>query len=407
MSLSIVYVCVILCAVCASCVSTPSKVTAGSSTPSGPPPRDQMKEKQRERVIHVKTVLGKADSSSWRVDATRAVGQEVLRSVFFLDEMHGWVGGKGALYRTTDGGKTWLRVDISVSKTACVKKLLFTNPTVGWAVVQEEASDPLTFHDNHFWLMRTSDGGGTWTTKLDFQDSVVNQIRFANEREAWLIGIKYTGLKPLRGEDFIFHTLDGGEHWADVSGPLNKMLTDLPIELGFTDILPEGPLTASVLMSEGNIFSTNDGGRTWQPQNATIDDFNYVCFCRIGMTDSHRVWVGGWKDDRRSVLGMVALKEGDSWKEYLLAGVSFSDIVFLSRDRILTCGSTTPSQQGSTEKREAVVSYSSNGGTTWSFVYRNPKAKRINAIAAVDSDHVWAVGDDGLILRLTPTTKTD
>jgi photosystem II stability/assembly factor-like uncharacterized protein len=366
-----------------------------------------MKEKQRERVIHVKTVLGKADSSSWRVDETRAAGQQGLRSVFFLDDMHGWVGGRGALYRTTDGGKTWPRVDITVSKTACVKKLHFTNPTVGWAVVQEEASDPLTFHDNHFLLIRTSDGGGTWTTQLDSQDSVVNQIRFANEREAWLIGIKYTGLKPLRGEDFIFHTLDGGEHWADVSGSLNKMLTDLPIELGFTDILPEGPLTATVLMSEGNIFRTSDGGRTWQPQNETIDDFNYVCFCRIGMTDNHRVWVGGWKDDRRSVLGMVALKEGDSWKEYLLAGVSFSDIVFLSRDRILTCGSTTPSQQGSTEKREAVLSYSPDGGTSWSFVYRNPKASKINAIAMVDPNHGWAVGNDGLILRLTATTKTD
>src|SRR3989442_3625703 len=106
-------------------------------------------------------------------------------------------------------------------------------------------------------------------------------------------------------------------------------------------------------------------------------------------------------------MGMVALKEGDSWKEYLLARVSFADVVFLSRDRILTCGSTTPNQHGYTEKREAVVSYSSDGGTTWSFIYHNPKASKINAFAVVDPDHIWAVGDGGLILRLTTTTKTD
>ncbi len=364
-----------------------------------------MTERRREQVVHVNAVLGNVDSTSWKINETKTAGREDLRSLFFFDELHGWVGGKGALYRTTDGGQTWLHSDVAVSKVGSVKRLFFTNLTVGWAVAQEEASDPLRYHDNHFWLMRTSDGGGTWMTQLDFQDSVVNQIRFANEREGWFIGVKYTGLKPLRGEDFVFHTLDGGEHWADVSGQLNQIMADLPIKLGFTDILPEGPLTASVILSQGNIFRTNDGGRTWQPQSATIDDFTYVCFCRIGMTDNHRVWLGGWKDDRKSVLGMVALKEGDSWKEYLLAGVSFSDIVFLSLDRILTGGSTTPSQKGYTEKREAVVSYSSNGGTTWSFVYRNPKVKRINAIAAVDSDCVWAVGDDGLIVRLTGYDK--
>ncbi|MDQ5845389.1 MAG: hypothetical protein M3539_08855 [Acidobacteriota bacterium] len=113
-----------------------------------------------------------------------------------------------------------------------------------------------------------------------------------------------------------------------------------------------------------------------------------------------RLWVGGHKDDSRSVLGMVAVNEGDSWKEYLLFGVSFFDIMFLSRDRVLTCGSATPDQQGYTEKRHAVVSYSADGGPTWSLIYRNPKARKINALAAVDADHVWAVGDDGLILRL-------
>jgi len=379
---------------------------AASKTPGAPERSDQMNERRREEVIHVKTVLSKAELSSWKVDETRPIDQKALRSVFFIDEMHGWVGGTGTLYRTVDGGKTWLGVDIGVSKAAFVTKFLFTNLAEGWAVAQEESSDPLTYHDNHFWLLRTGDGGRTWTTQLDSEDSVVNQIRFANEREGWLVGIKYTGLKPLRGHDFIFHTVDLGKHWLDVSEPLNRMLNDMPIKVEFTDIMPEGPQTASVLLPTGSVFKTDDAGLSWRQQNGIIDDFTYVCSCQIGVTDNQRVWVGGWKDDRKSVLGMVALKEGDSWKEYLLAGVSFSDILFLSRDRILTCGSTTPNQQGYTEKRQAVVSYSSDGGATWSFVYRNPKASKISALAVVDRDHIWAVGDGGLILRLTATTVT-
>src|SRR5438132_10338437 len=152
MSLSTAYLCVVLCAFCTSCVNTAPRVAAGQNARTMPLQRNQMKEKQREQVTHVQSVLGKADSLSWKVDEMRTVGQEGLRSVFFLDEMHGWIGGKGALYRTTDGGKSWLLVDIGVSKSRFVRKVLFSTPMLGWAVVQEEASDPLTYHDNHFWL---------------------------------------------------------------------------------------------------------------------------------------------------------------------------------------------------------------------------------------------------------------
>jgi photosystem II stability/assembly factor-like uncharacterized protein len=163
--------------------------------------------------------------------------------------------------------------------------------------------------------------------------------------------------------------------------------------------MPEGPLTASVVLPRGSVFKTVDGGQSWLRQNGTVDDSSYACSCHLGTTDDGRLWVGGDKDDSRSVRGMVAVREGDSWKEYLLNGVSFSDILFLSRSRILTVGSSTPDQEESTEKRYAALSYSSDGGETWSIVYLNQKAGKLHALVAVDSEHAWAVGDEGLILR--------
>jgi photosystem II stability/assembly factor-like uncharacterized protein len=47
-----------------------------------------------------------------------------------------------------------------------------------------------------------------------------------------------------------------------------------------------------------------------------------------------------------------------------------------------------------------VLLVSSDGGRNWSVIYRNTKIKSINAIAAINSEFVWAVGDDGLILRV-------
>jgi photosystem II stability/assembly factor-like uncharacterized protein len=327
--------------------------------------------------------------------------------VFFLDSDLGWAGGKGVLYRTNDGGESWLPVEIDLQNDTFVTQILFTNKSIGWLIIQKEAASPLTYHDNYFRLLQTTDGGTTWKTQLEDKDSVVNRIRLSGEREVWLIGLKYTSLEPLRAHDFIMHSTDFGESWKDVSEPLNEVLRGIPIKVEFTDALPDGPGRLSVLLPRGSVFKTQDAGQSWHRQNGTIDDSSYACSCHLGVTNNQLTWVGGDKDDSHSVLGMVAIRDVDSWREYILFGVSFSDILFLSRDRVLTCGSTTPKQQGYTEKREAVVTYSSDGGTSWSFVYRNPKAKRINAISAVDSRHVWAVGDDGLILRLTATMKAD
>jgi photosystem II stability/assembly factor-like uncharacterized protein len=398
-----IYCCLLLSLFCSGCATTYSN-GSGSHTLSEP----TMKPEQlMEKVIKVKTTLTSSGSSAWRVDEMRVPGRETLRSVSFLDSDLGWAGGKGVLYRTNDGGASWLPVEINLPNEAFITQILFLSKTIGWLVIQKEATSPLTYHDNYFRLLRTTDGGTTWKTQLEDKDSVVKRIRLSEDREAWLIGLKYTSLEPLRAHDFIMHSSDLGESWKDVSDPLNEVLRGIPIKVEFTDALPDGPGGVSILLPRGGVFKTQDAGQTWHQQNGTIDDSSYACSCHLGVIDNHRTWIGGDKDDSHSVLGMVAIRDPDSWREYIVFGVSFSDILFLSRDRILTCGSTTPKQQGYTEKRGAVISYSSDGATSWSFVYDNPKASKVNALAVVDPNHVWAVGEGGLILRLTATTVTN
>jgi len=45
-------------------------------------------------------------------------------------------------------------------------------------------------------------------------------------------------------------------------------------------------------------------------------------------------------------------------------------------------------------EKGGVISYSSDGGSTWSLVYHNPKVRKINAFSVVDAGRIWAVGDD-------------
>ena len=79
------YVCIFLSVLCASCINTRLNGAAVSKTPSRLERSDQMNEKRREEVIHIKTVLSKTDLSSWKVAEARPIGRESLLSVFFFD----------------------------------------------------------------------------------------------------------------------------------------------------------------------------------------------------------------------------------------------------------------------------------------------------------------------------------
>ena len=65
-----------------------------------------------------------------------------------------------------------------------------------------------------------------------------------------------------------------------------------------------------------------------------------------------------------------------------------------------------PSEGTPIKRREGVVLYTSDKGSTWSIVYRNPKVKSINSLAAINFSDVTAVGENGLILRIEKSSVT-
>ena len=84
---------------------------------------------------------------------------------FFLDEMHGWVGGgeispnvDGWLHRTTDGGTTWS--DRTLESPWPIREILFVTPDVGWAAGGN-------IYSNGGGIYYSGDGGATWTLDLD------------------------------------------------------------------------------------------------------------------------------------------------------------------------------------------------------------------------------------------------
>ena len=276
-----------------------------------------------DEVIGVEATLKKGASPSLTFTVSRLESSQSLRCVFFLTESVGWVGGTGGLYRTDDGGNVWGRVNLDVPAKAAVENIHFSNSKNGWAVLQKSAAHAWEYTDNHVWLYATNDGGKTWNLQLEGDDSEIVQLRFLNEKEGWLVGRKFIGLEPFRAQDFIMHTSDAGKNWVDIAYNLNRILAQHRgyLRLAFTDVRPEAPLAASVLMPEGRIFRTPDGGQTWQQLSGVLDKVNYIWSDQLGSDNETPLWVAGGKDDWKSALGMFAIKEGNKMEQ---AGFAWS-----------------------------------------------------------------------------------
>lgn len=154
----------------------------------------------------------------------------------FANRRDGWAVGHTTVYRTSDGGRTW----VSVEERPTRKVLL--------ALFAASAQEVWLGGDQGV-LVHTTDGGLTWKEQeLDTDKGDISSIRFISPEIGWLCGIR----------NFIFHTEDSGLHWSRQKSPVEAGFTDL----SFTD-QSEGWLVGD----QGVVLHTCDGGHRWQDLN--------------------------------------------------------------------------------------------------------------------------------------------
>jgi photosystem II stability/assembly factor-like uncharacterized protein len=355
-------------------------------------------------VVRRSSVLSDRTPISTDFRETR-LGKGNLTAVYFVDETHGWVGGQASLYKTDDGGETWHESKFAVSARAQVSKILFASPAIGWVVLQTRSDLAIDYDQNHFWLHHTRDGGQTWKLQYDGELAEITALSLVNSQEAWLTGIKFVGLRPFRYTYLVLRTADQGDHWVDVSKGLKDLTAHktnvAPDEInqGVIGIITSESRPITILTSEMALLTTSTVGRDWQPTQVIRGEANKIGIRRFGLTQAHKLWVLGSTDSLEGVGSMLMVQDSDrSWVRNDLSAVYLTDAVDLPGNQFMACGYFVNHKDADTRHKQGAVMYSKNGGQNWSVIYDNDK-ETINSLCSVNGTHVFAVGENGLVIR--------
>ena len=254
-------------------------------------------------VYFVNSQTGWAVGAKGTIVATKDGGQtwemqykndgQYFTGVFFIDENEGWVVGWHDVLHTENGGDTWEEQYLPGFLDA--EKLYFINPDTGWivgtyktiyktvdggetwvtklaggpsdpALVDLYFSDALhgiaaggdwfSYEDDAFILV-TSDGGETWTETTPQNADEIISISFVSQDTGWACGY---------GND-ILKTVDGGYTWEIVYSAN-----------GTKDDIQFINSNEGIVLSSYDILTTNDGGVTWTAVPNTFSDINSFSF---------------------------------------------------------------------------------------------------------------------------------
>lgn len=269
----------------------------------------------------------------------------VISEIQMLNDQVGFLGSRDFVYKTTDGGNTWVKMHDTPAYS--ILDIHVVNENEIW-----------TCQNNGF-IFYTLDGGAQWQ---EIDPAIINSNRtnaiYANdEGKIWVAG-KYVSL---------LYSADFGAHWTDQI-PNAKSTMYMP---HFFD-----ENIGLVGSSEGVVLRTINGGASWDKlQLGGTENF-----FAVQMVNAQAMIIGS---SSGKVFG--SLNQGDTWT---MIGENLGQVTDLHAFNLQSAVLTNES--GSIYKTE-------NGGAQWDKVYEEP-ADILMGLDFVNAQKGWACGWYGQIL---------
>ncbi len=288
--------------------------------------------------------------------------QFVCNSLFFIDEMTGFIGGgREQILKTTDGGTNWeLKYSSGILyDQICINDICFMNDSTGFA----------TGHGGL--LLKTTNAGETWIEVESGVNLDLNEIVMIDNQTAYILSnFTYDAKSNLW-----LKTSDSGNTWITENIPAlipNGQLTDLYFvndTVGFMHLNEEW---------DGSLFKTTDAGQTW---NLVFEQWGGID-CRFNFSDEqHGVAVLNTWMYYSKVL--VTEDGGNTWVEILLPGGSLfvNALCNINQSRIITVGTN------------GEILISNNNGFTWEEHYQHQFYNHIYSVQFTDINTGYILSD--------------
>lgn len=290
-----------------------------------------------------------------------------LRYLSFVDSLTGWaVGEAGTIISTTDGGNSW-EVQNSTVQTF-ILDVFFINKNNGWAIT---LNDGFPFNSV---ILKTTNGGNIWVAE-DFPDTskFIRTIFF------------FDSLNGLVGGSYIAHTTDGGNNWTE-SDVDSNMVSGFPI-YNFNFLNPMfGYACGGFIDQAGVIWRTTNSGLNWNAQGASADEiFDVFIFDTL-----NAMTLSGDPEGFYPIAKIKTTDAGITWNNDPL---SFFGLSFAIDFRTYNEGWSASGYK---------FLLTTNRGETW-IEFDTPDSAVVYDLQFLDARNGYAVGDNGVILKLDAT----
>jgi photosystem II stability/assembly factor-like uncharacterized protein len=174
------------------------------------------------------------------------------------------------IYKSTDAGKTWRHMGFKDSDAISKIRIHPANPDVVFVAGFGRYGTP----SDERGVFKTTDGGKTWR-KVLFRDNKTGAVDIAIDRnnpnvmfaalwEAFRVEYSMSSGGPGSG---LFKSTDGGEHWTEITrhpGLPSGIDGKIGVAVSGAD---SNRVYAIVENQNGGLFSSDDGGGSWKPVN--------------------------------------------------------------------------------------------------------------------------------------------
>jgi len=328
---------------------------------------------------------GAAAAQSWKVLTSGTDSN--LRGLSAVQNNHDghitlWAcGSHGVVLRSSDDGATWERRSVPGRAEADFRGIVAISDSVAYLMASGDGENSGIF--------KTLDGGRTWQTQFTLPDRAffLDSIACLSESFCMALG------DPMDGKFVVLKTSDGtrwsvapkAERPAAVAkeGAFAASNSNLQLVSEKEYFLVTGGFTARVL-------HTANGGKTWSAARVPLaaDNASSGAFGMARAKRGNLVVVGGDYAQPEAGLRAAAVSEdgGGIWRLATQQPAGFRSAVVASDDALFVAVGSNGSD------------ISRDGGAHWSRFDGPP----LNALFALDREHVWGAGPKGTITQFVP-----